>query len=80
LVSARTGLDQAEAEQRVTNVITQVKSTADETRKATAKLALWLVASMFAGALAASLAAVEGGILRDSKWYEPGWRRGENRA
>jgi hypothetical protein len=80
LVAARTGLDQAEAEKRVSNVITQAKSAADQVRKATAKLALWLVASMFAGAFAACLAAVEGGILRDSKWYEPGWRRGQGRV
>ena len=74
VVSARTGLPQAEAEKRVNDTIVQAKKTADDTRKATAKLMLWLAASMLAGALASILAALEGGLLRDSKWYEPGWR------
>jgi hypothetical protein len=74
VVAARTGLSQAEAERRVSEVITQAKQTADEARKATAKLMLWLAGSMLAGALAAMLGATEGGVLRDSKWYEPGWR------
>jgi hypothetical protein len=38
------------------------------------KLALWLAAAMLAGATAAMLGALEGGLLRDSKWHEPGWR------
>jgi hypothetical protein len=74
IVAARTGLPQAEAERRVNDVIVQAKATADETRKATMKLTLWLAASMLAGAMAAMLGAVEGGFLRDSKWWEPGWR------
>jgi hypothetical protein len=74
VVAARTGLPQAEAERRVTEVVTEVKKAADETRKATMKLTLWLAASMLAGAVAAMLGAVEGGFLRDEKWYEPGWR------
>jgi hypothetical protein len=74
VVAARTGLPQAEAERRVNDVIVQAKKTADDTRKATMKLLLWLAASMLAGATAAMLGAVEGGLLRDSKWYEPGWR------
>jgi hypothetical protein len=76
VVSARTGLSQAEAEKRVNDVIAQAKKAADEARKAAAKLSLWLAASMLAGALAASLAATEGGLLRDSPWYEAGWRPG----
>ena len=43
-------------------------------RKAAAKFAMWLAASMLAGAVFAMLGATEGGLLRDSKWYEPGWR------
>jgi hypothetical protein len=74
VVSARTGLSQADAEKRVSDTIAQAKKTADDTRKAAAKLMLWLAASLLAGALAAMLGAVEGGMLRDSKWYEPGWR------
>lgn len=74
VVAARTGLPQAEAERRVTEVVTEVKKTADDTRKATMKLTLWLAAAMLAGGVAAMLGAVEGGFLRDEKWYEPGWR------
>ena len=74
IVAARTGLSQAEAERRVSEVVAQAKKTADEARKAAAKLTLWLAASMLAGAVASMLAALEGGLLRDSKWYEPGWR------
>jgi hypothetical protein len=65
LVSARTGLSQADADKRVNDVLAQAKSDLDKARSAAAKLALWLCAALFAGALAASLAAIEGGQLRD---------------
>jgi hypothetical protein len=74
VVAVRTGLSQPEAEKRVADTIAQAKQATDEARKAAAKLAIWLAASMLAGALAAMLGATEGGVLRDSKWYEPGWR------
>ena len=74
VVAARTGLSQPDAEARVSQVIEQAKKAADDARKAAASLALWLTAALLAGALASMLAAVEGGLLRDSKWYEPGWR------
>jgi hypothetical protein len=69
VVAARSGLSQADAEQRVNQTITQAKAAADAARKSTARFSLWLVASMLAGALAASLAAVEGGNLRNREWY-----------
>ena len=65
LVSARTGLAQPDADKRVNDVLAQAKSDLDKARSAAAKFALWLCAAMFAGALAASLAAIEGGQLRD---------------
>jgi hypothetical protein len=74
VVAARTGLSQPEAEKRVNDVIVQAKQAADDARKSMAKLMLWLAASMLAGAVASMLGATEGGVLRDSKWYEPGWR------
>jgi hypothetical protein len=74
VISARTGVTQAEAEQRVSSALEQTKQAADKARKAAAKFAMWLAASMLAGALFAMLGAAEGGLLRDSKWYEPGWR------
>jgi len=69
VVAARTGLSQADAEKRVNDVVTQVKSDTDAARKATAQLAFWLVASLLIGAFCASLAATEGGGLRDGTWH-----------
>jgi hypothetical protein len=65
LVAARTGLSQAEAEQRVNQTIAQARAAADEARKAAAKLAFWFAAALLAGGFSAALAAVEGGRLRD---------------
>lgn len=77
LVSAKTGVAQAEAEQRVADTFTQLKQSidqaaakakqvADDARKASAALAMWLVVSLFVGAFVASLCATFGGRLRDS--------------
>ena len=68
VVAARTGLSQPEADKRVNDVVTQVKSDTDAARKATMQLAFWLVASLLIGAFCASLAATEGGGLRDGTW------------
>lgn len=76
IVMQRTGLSQADAEKRVNDNIVEAKKAADDARRATAKLSLWLAGAMLAGALASILAATEGGLLRDSKWWEPGWRPG----
>jgi hypothetical protein len=68
VVSARTGLALPEAEKRVTEVTNQVKSDLDKARKNAARLALWLTAALVIGAFSASLAATEGGGLRDGTW------------
>ena len=68
VVSARTGLSQADAEARVNQVMTEAKANLDAARKATASLAFWLTASLLLGAFCASLAATEGGGLRDGTW------------
>jgi hypothetical protein len=68
VVAARTGLSQADADKRVNEVVTQVKSDLDTARKASAQLAFWLTASLLLGAFCASLAATEGGGLRDGTW------------
>jgi hypothetical protein len=68
IVAARTGISQADAEKRVAEVVYQAKAAADEARRAAAKAALWLTAAMLIGAFAASLAAIEGGQLRDGTW------------
>jgi hypothetical protein len=80
VVAARTGLPQAEAEKRVSDVIAEAKKAADDARKTARSVALWFVAAMLAGALASMLAALEGGLLRDSRWYEPGWRASITRS
>jgi hypothetical protein len=68
VVAARTGLSQQDAEKRVNDVVTQIKADADAVRKATASLAFWITASLLLGAFCASLAATEGGGLRDGTW------------
>jgi hypothetical protein len=70
IVAARTGFNQADAEQRLNNVIAEAKTAADDARRAGAKLAFWLTAAMLFGAFAASVAAVEGGSLRDGTWND----------
>jgi hypothetical protein len=68
VVAARTGLSQQDAEKRINDVVTQIKADADSARKATASLAFWITASLLLGAFCASLAATEGGGLRDGTW------------
>ena len=70
VVAARTGMGQAEAEKRVNDVIVEAKTAAAAARKGAAKLSFWLTAAMLFGAFAASLAAVEGGSLRDGTWND----------
>ena len=66
LVAARTGLSQEDANKRVLDVINQAKTALDNARRAAAKLSLWLTASLLIGAFCASLAATEGGYVRDN--------------
>jgi len=68
VVAARTGMNQADADKRVDAVVTQIKADTDAARKATASLAFWVTAAMLLGAFCASLAATEGGGLRDGTW------------
>jgi hypothetical protein len=68
LVAARTGLAPGDAEKRVDEVDANLRSALDAARRAAAHLALWLTASLLIGAFAASLAALEGGQLRDGVW------------
>ena len=70
VVAAGTGMSQADAEKRVNEVMTEAKIAADTARKGAAKLSFWLTAAMLFGAFAASLAAVEGGVLRDGTWND----------
>jgi hypothetical protein len=68
VVATRTGLSLADAEKRVSAVVAQAKTAADNARKAAAHLALWLTLSLLIGAFSASLAATEGGGRRDGTW------------
>jgi len=68
VVSASTGLSQQDAEKRVNDVVTKVKTGLDEARKAGMQAAIWLTLSLFIGAFSAALAATEGGGLRDGTW------------
>lgn len=70
VVAAGAGLSQADAEKRVNDVIAEAKTAADNARKGAAKLSFWLTAAMLFGAFAASLAAIEGGSLRDGTWND----------
>jgi hypothetical protein len=68
LVAARTGISPVQAEERVSATIERAKTAVNASRKAAAQLSLWLTASLLVGAFAASLAAIEGGGLRDGTW------------
>jgi hypothetical protein len=70
VVAARTGLSQPDAEKRVNEVVTEAKAALDKTRRGAAKLSFWLTAALLFGAFAASLAAAEGGALRDGTWND----------
>ena len=80
LVASRTGLSQADAEQRVAQsataarlaadaVAAKAKEVAEIARKATAYTALWVFISLLVGAFYASLAATWGGKQRDPQSY-----------
>jgi hypothetical protein len=75
VVAARAGLGQADADKRVNDVITQIKADLDKARKAAMHLAIWLTLSLFIGAFSATLAATEGGGLRDRTWGKRAWLR-----
>jgi hypothetical protein len=68
LVAANTGLNQADAEKRVDEVVQQAKADADRLRRNGAQFAFWMTAALLFGAFAASLAAAEGGQHRDGTW------------
>lgn len=68
VVARRTSLNQADAEKRVNDVVTQTKSDLDKARKAAAQLSFWMAASLLIGAFAASIAAAEAGAFRDRNW------------
>ncbi|MGB7466649.1 MAG: hypothetical protein WBW14_27435 [Candidatus Acidiferrum sp.] len=68
LVATNAGLNQADAEKRVDEVVQQAKADADRLRRNGAQFAFWMTAALLFGAFAASLAAAEGGQHRDGTW------------
>ncbi|MBA8888655.1 uncharacterized protein YjbJ (UPF0337 family) [Dokdonella fugitiva] len=81
-VAQRTGVDNAQGEQRVDEVYAQLKQSvenakaqakqaADDTRKATAGIAVWMFISLLCGAFFASLSATLGGRHRDTFVHGP---------
>jgi hypothetical protein len=65
LISARTGLNQVDAQQRVTDAFAQAQEAAEATRKAIAHLSLWLFVALLSGAFCGSYAGTIGGRQRD---------------
>jgi hypothetical protein len=65
LVTAKTGLNQGEAERRVTDIDAAERQAADDTRKAVAHSLYWLFVALLIGAFCASYAATIGGRQRD---------------
>lgn len=65
LVSVATGLSQADASQRVSDVIARAQQAITAGRKATARLLLWTCLALLLGAFCASYAATIGGRQRD---------------
>jgi hypothetical protein len=70
VVAAQTGMNEADAQKRVDQVVTEAKAAADKARRGASHLSFWLTAALLFGAFAASLAAVEGGALRDGTWND----------
>jgi hypothetical protein len=69
MVQDRTGLGEAEAQQRVDNIITQDKMAADTARKAAGMVALLLSLSMLIGAFVAAVGGALGGRDRDIHYH-----------
>jgi hypothetical protein len=65
LVAAKTGLSPNDAQKRVTDTLAEAREAADDARKATAHLLLWIFLALLIGAFCASYAATIGGRQRD---------------
>jgi hypothetical protein len=65
LVATRTGLTNAEAQKRVSDVFTSAQQAAETVRKTVAHWLLWTFLALLIGAFCASLGATIGGRQRD---------------
>jgi hypothetical protein len=66
LVTAATGLTEAQAQQRVIETLTADREATDAARKAIAHSLYWLFVALLIGAFCASYAATIGGRQRDN--------------
>jgi hypothetical protein len=65
LIATRTGINQNDAERRVTDTLAEARQAADTLRKSTAHALLWMFIALLIGAFCASYAATIGGRQRD---------------
>jgi len=65
LTAAKTGITQAEATRRVSDVIAEVRQAEETTQKAAGRLLVWTFLALMMGAFSASFAATLGGRHRD---------------
>ena len=65
LVSAQTGLDQSQADKRVSDIFASAQQHAEAARKAVAHTLLWTFLALLIGAFCASFSATIGGKQRD---------------
>lgn len=65
LVSAQTGLDQSQADKRVSDIFASAQQHAEAARKAVAHTLLWTFLALLIGAFCASFSATIGGRQRD---------------
>jgi hypothetical protein len=68
IIVSRTGLPAADADRRATALENDARTAADIARRVAMRLSFWTVAAMLLGAFAASLAAWEGGAIRDRRF------------
>jgi hypothetical protein len=66
LVSARTGLNQTDADRRVSDTYTALQQSTELARKSTAHTLLWIFIALLIGAFCASFAGTIGGKQRDN--------------
>lgn len=66
VVAARTGMDQSDADKRVSNIYATAREASETARKALAHTLLWIFIALLIGAFCASFAGTIGGRQRDN--------------
>jgi len=65
LIAGTTGISQSDANKRISDILADAQRTEETTRKASARLLIWLFFALIMGAFSASYAAMIGGKQRD---------------